>query len=137
MIVHADPDTGVLGFKLLENRKHEDVKCDLTDGYRNATTFKETVGVDLIFSFFDQVIGGFNMFEQFFSFRCQGHSFFRADEQAAAEVRFQCIDDTGDVRLVVVKKAGGLRKTSVLSDEVEDLIVFPVTVHDRPHINFI
>lgn len=137
MVIYADPDTGMLGFETLENRKHEDVKCDLTDGYRDTSALKEPVGPDLVFSLFDLLICRFNMREKPFAFRRQCHAFLGPDEQAAAQVGLEHVDHTGDIRLVVVKKAGRLCEASVLADVIEDLIVFPVAVHNSHHINIV
>ncbi len=77
------------------------------------------------------------MREELLAFRRQGHALLGADEQAAAQVGLEHVDHAGDIRLVVVKKAGRLREASVLTDIVEDLIVFPVTVHNLHHINIV
>ncbi len=40
MVIYADPDTGMFGFEALKDRKHEDMKCDLTNGYRDTSALK-------------------------------------------------------------------------------------------------
>ena len=69
MVIYADPDTGMLGFEALEDRKHENMQRDLTDGYRDTSALKEPVGPDLVLSLFDLLICRFNMREKPFAFR--------------------------------------------------------------------
>lgn len=137
MVIYTDPDTGMLGFKTLENRKHENMQRDLTNGYRDTSALKEPVGPDLVLSLFDLLICRFNMREKLLTFRRQCHALLGPDEKAAAQVGLEHVDHTGDIRLVVMKKTGRLREAPVFADIIEDLIVFPIAVHNSHHINIV
>ena len=137
MVIYTDPDTGMLGFKTLENRKHENMQRDLTDGYRDTSALKEPVGPDLVLSLFDLLICRFNMREKLLAFRRQCHALLGTDEKAAAQVGLEHVDHTGDIRLVVMKKTGSLCEAPVFADIIEDLIVFPIAVHNSHHINIV
>ena len=137
MVIYTDPDTGMLGFKTLENRKHENMQRDLTDGYRDTSALKEPVGPDLVLSLFDLLICRFNMREKLLAFRRQCHALLGPDEKAAAQVGLEHVDHTGDIRLVVMKKTGSLCEAPVFADIIEDLIVFPIAVHNSHHINIV
>ena len=63
MVVNADTDAGMLGLEPLEDREHENMKRNFADGNGYTAALEETVGIDLVFSFFDLLVCGFDMRE--------------------------------------------------------------------------
>ena len=132
VVVHLEPDAGVLGVEGLQLFQQVDVQGRLAGADGHAAVFQAGAGRQLLLRHLDLGHGGCNVLIQVLPFRRQLDAPVGADEQGAVGLLFQAVHGPGHVGLAVAQGVGRPGEVLVLGNIIEDLVVFKVDVHRSP-----
>ena len=129
MVVHLEPDAGVLGVEGLELFQQVDVQGGLAGADGDAAVFQAGAGGQLLLRHLHLGHGRRNVAVEVLPFRGQLDAAVGADEEGAVGLLLQAVHGPGHVGLAVAQGVGRPGEVLVLGHIIENLIVFKVDVH--------
>ena len=130
MVRDAQPDAGVLGVEVPQLFGEVDVQGRLGGADADGTVLQRGAGAQLLLGVLDLHRRRCNAGIEHLALRRQGHAPVGADEQHTVQLAFQPVHRVGDVGLVVAQHPRRLGEILVFCNIIEDLVVFPVHVHE-------